>query len=94
MAVPCFLWCLVTTRKYQGILFVNTAIQLYVILSRFNATSPEQNMDAEIRNTLAGCASLTDEAKYFLYGLMRTNTKLRSDFDTIPSDPWIANNPA
>lgn len=49
---------------------------------------PSQGLDAEIRNTVAACENITDAAKYWLYGLMRPNTKFRTDFDAIP-DAWF-----
>ena len=65
---------------------------MFFLVSRqypFNAAEPEQNLDGEIRNTLAACTNLSDDGKYFLYGLLRTNTLYRTEFDAIPMDPWI-----
>lgn len=46
-------------------------------------------IDGEIRNSIASAAGISDNAKYFLFGLMRANTKVRTNFDAIPQDPFF-----
>jgi len=53
------------------------------------AEVPPMGLDVEVRNSLAACETLSDGAKYWLYGLMRTSTKARTEFDGIAADPWF-----
>lgn len=48
----------------------------------------EENLELVIRNAIA-TLSVTDGAKYWLYGLMRTNTAERTDFSMINQDEWF-----
>lgn len=72
-------------------------VTLFIFISTnypFNPSSvPEHGVDTEIRNSLIACSALSDGAKYWLYGLMRTNAKSRTEFDLIPVDPWFTGAP-
>jgi len=58
----------------------------------FNVHSPDPNVDGEIRNSIAACGTVQDAAKYWLYGLMCTFAKLRTEFDDIATDAWFRGN--
>lgn len=69
---------------------------LFYFVSRilpFNARFPLSQLDSEIRNNIARIDSISDPVKFWLFGLLRTNTQYRTDFDSIFDDPIFVSTP-
>ena len=49
----------------------------------------DPNLEGVVRNSIAEL-QITDPAKYWLFGLMRTNTAERTNFDAIDKDLWFS----